>query len=289
MLVCARAYDAAINPRGHMNHWLLFIRFQAISLLEHAAHCLYPRNSIQAAERDARRQVRREHGAFLALLELTYNLVIRLNGHFHDRELESLSAREQTALLLFGRIANALRRIQEDSHNAYGPDACGQAASLFEFCWTAAYLCGDEQSAKEWLAREHLSEGMDVRKAIKQYLKRHSITLQQADTEYKMYRHLNAFKHASPAWLSFHHPQDWPEDGTLRIGPDLSQHGQWALCFSLEASSQLALMALGEAASQILPESAHEQFIREIESANKVRLTLHAGMQKRWGVPEAGS
>lgn len=153
-----------------MNHWLLFIRFRAISFLEHVAHCLYPRNSVQAAERDARRKVRREHGKFFALVERTYNLVIRFNVYFNDRELKSLTAREQTALLLFGRIANALRRIQEDAHNAYGPDACGQAASLFEFCWAVAYLCGDEQTAKAWLAREHLSEGMDVRTTIKRCL-----------------------------------------------------------------------------------------------------------------------
>src|SRR6266511_1538238 len=128
-----------------MNRWLLFMRLQAISLLEHAAHCLYPRNSVQAAERDARRRVRREHGDFFALLELTYNLVVRFNAHFHDRELKSLSASECAALLLFGRIANALRRIKEDAQHAYGPDACTHTASLFEFCWTAAYLCGDEQ------------------------------------------------------------------------------------------------------------------------------------------------
>lgn len=269
-----------------MNHWLLFIRFRAISFLEHVAHCLYPRNSVQAAERDARRKVRREHGKFFALVERTYNLVIRFNVHFNDRELKSLTAREQTALLLFGRIANALRRIQEDAHNAYGPDACGQAASLFEFCWAVAYLCGDEQAAKVWLAREHLSEGMDVRTTIKRYLTRHSISNQRADTEYEVYRRLNAFKHASPAWLSFHHPQDWPEGGTLRIGPDLSSHGQWALCFSLEASSQLVLMALAEATSQLLSDPVRQQFIRDVDAANQVRLTLHAAMQERWGVPE---
>ena len=162
-----------------MNRWLLFMRLQAISLLEHAAHCLYPRNSVQAAERDARRRVRREHGDFLALLEQTYNLVVRFKVHFHDRELRSLSARECAALLLFGRIANALRRIQADAENAYGPDACGQAASLFEFCWTASYLCGDEQAAQAWIARKHLSEGMDMRTAITRYLTRRSIPLRQ--------------------------------------------------------------------------------------------------------------
>ncbi len=269
-----------------MNRWLLFIRLQAISLLGHAAHYLYPRGSVQAAERDARRRVRRKHGDFFELLELTYNLVVRFNVHFHARELNSLSACEYAALLLLGRIANALRRIQEDAQNAYGPDACGHAASLFEFCWTAAYLCGDEQAAKAWIAQEHLSEGMDVRTAIKRYLTRHSIALEQADTEYEVYRRLNAFKHASPAWLSFHHPRDWPNGGTLRIGPDMSPHGQWALCFSLEASSQLALMALVEAASQILPSPMREQFASEVEVANIVRLTLHARMQERWGAPE---
>lgn len=272
-----------------MNRWLLVFRFQTISLLERAAHCLYPRNSVQAAERGARRQVRREYRDFFELLELIYNLLVRFDAHFHDRELKSLSACEQAALLLSGRIANALRRIQEDAHNAYGPDACGQAASLFEFCWTAAYLCGDEQAAKAWLARKQLSEGMDVRTAIQRYLTRHSITIQQANTEYEIYRRLNAFKHASPAWLSFHHPQDWSEGGTVRIGPDLSPHGQWALCFSLEASSQLVLLALAEASSQLLPNIVREQFIREVEMANTVRLTLHAAMQERWGVPEVGS
>jgi len=269
-----------------VNRLLLFVRFRAISVLEHVAHCLYPRNSVQAAERDARRNMLREHGRFFALLERTYNLVVRFDVQFHDRELKSLTAREQAALLLFGRIANALRRIQEDAHNAYGPDACGQAASLFEFCWAAAYLCGDEQAAKKWLARERLSEGMDVRTAIKRYLARHSISNQQTDLEYEVYRRLNAFKHASPTWLSFHHPQDWSKGGTLRIGPDLSPHGQWALCFSLEASSQLVLMALAEAASQLLSDSVRKQFMRDVDAANQVRLTLHAAIQERWGATE---
>lgn len=272
-----------------MNRWLLFMRLQAISLLEHAAHCLYPRNSVQAAERDARRRVRREHGDFLALLEQTYNLVVRFKVHFHDRELRSLSARECAALLLFGRIANALRRIQADAENAYGPDACGQAASLFEFCWTASYLCGDEQAAQAWIARKHLSEGMDMRTAITRYLTRRSIPLRQVDLEYEVYRRLNAFKHASPAWLSFHDLQDWTKEGTLRIGPDMSPHGQWALCFALEASSQLALMALVEAASQTQPSPLRDNFISEVEAANSVRVTLHDSMEKRWGKPEVKS
>lgn len=31
-----------------MDRWLLFARFRAISVLEHVADCLYPRNSVQA-------------------------------------------------------------------------------------------------------------------------------------------------------------------------------------------------------------------------------------------------
>jgi hypothetical protein len=270
-----------------VNRWLLFIRLRAISLLEYAAHGLYPRNSVQGGERDARRQLRREYKDYFALLELTYNLVVRFNAHFHDRELRSLSACEQAALLLFARIANALRGILEDAQSAYGPDACGQAASLFEFCWITAYLCGDEQAAKTWLKRKHLSEGMDVRIAIRRFMTRHSVMVQQAETEYEVYRRLNAFKHASPAWLSFHDPQDWRKEGTLRIGPDMSPHGQWALCFSLEASSQLVLMTLAEATSELLPKPTKElPLTHEIEVANKMRLRLHAAMQKRWGVPE---
>ncbi len=268
-----------------MKLWLSFVRLRWISVLEHAVHCLYPRNSVQAAERDARRRVRREYGDFLALLELTYNLVVRLISQFHDREFSSMSAREWATLLLLGRIGNALRRIQEDAHNAYGPDACGQAASLFEFCWTSAYLCGDELAAKTWIVREHLSEGMDVRTAIKRYLSRHAVDVQQVEIEYEVYRRLNAFKHASPAWLSFHSPQDAPKEGTLRIGPDMSPHGQWALCFALEASSQLVLMTLAEAALQILPNSLQEKFSSEVEAANKVRMTLHDNMETKWGAP----
>lgn len=97
-------------------------------------------------------------------------------------------------------------------------------------------------------------------------------------------RRLNAFKHASPAWLSFHHPQDVPKEGMLRIGPDMSPHGQWALCFSLEASSQLVLMALAEAALQILPSPLREKFSSEVEAAIEVRMTLHDNMEEKWGV-----
>lgn len=175
-----------------------------------------------------------------------------------------------------------MRRTQEDAFNAYGLDACGHAAALFEFCWIAAYLCGNEEAAKAWLAREYISEGMDVRKAIKSYLARHGVPPAQLAVEYEVYKRLNAFKHASPAWLSFHAPNDWEEIGTLRIGPDPSPHGEWALCLALEAASQSVLLALSEAAAQFLPAPVRMGFMRKIDAADRERLRLHAVMQARW-------
>jgi hypothetical protein len=213
---------------------ILFLRLQFVRFLERLAGSFYPSDSLLAAERDARLKVTLRYRDYFALAERAYNLVVRFNLHFHERSLRSLSARERATLLLLGRTANALRRTAEDALDAYGPDACGHATSLFEFCWTLAYLCDDEDAAKRWLAREHVSEGMDVRTAINCYLVRHSVPSTQSATEYEVYRRLNAFKHASPAWLSFHSPRDWEEIGSLRIGPDLSTHGEWALCFALE-------------------------------------------------------
>jgi hypothetical protein len=256
-------------------------------LLQTAAEALLPKDSLPGAERDARRQVETDYRDFFALLERAYNLIVRFNVHFHDRPLRSLSVRECAALLLFGRIANGLRRTQEDALHGYGPDACGHAASLFEFCWTVAYLSGDEAAAAAWLAREQLSEGMDVRRAINAYLTRRSVAAQQFETEYEVYRRLNAFKHASPVWLSFHRPQDWEELGTLRMGPDLSQHGQWALCFALEVGSQLVLLALIEAANQLLPSPGRERYMQAVDAANQECLRLHAILQGRWGQPKA--
>lgn len=261
---------------------ILFARLGTIALLERIAHSLYPTGSLQAAERDARRQVWKEQKDYIELLERAFNLVVHFNAHFEGRELKSLAAREKAVLLLLGRIANALRRIQEDARSAYGADACGQAASLFEFCWWTSYLCGDEDASKSWLERSRLSEGLDVRRAINQYLKRHKVQPQQANTEYEVYRRLNAFKHASPAWLSFHPVQDWHHVGTLRIGPDLSSHGVWALCFSLEVSAQLVLLALAEGALQLLPEASRTQFMRKIDDANQQRLVLHARLQEQF-------
>ncbi len=271
--------------KRHLGSLNMVARMRVSSLLERAAHGLYPRQSLQAAERDARRQVGREHKAFFVLLERTYNLVIRFNVHFHERSLASLTCRERAALLLLGRIANALRRVQEDAVNAYGPDACGHATSLFEFCWILAYLCGNEDAAREWLSRQRLSEGVSARTAISRYLARHSAQSRQA-TEEEVYRRLNAFKHASPAWLSFHHPRDWVALGTLRVGPDLSPHGQWALDFAMEMGCQLVLMAMMEAASQLLTGPAREQFMRDVDAANQERRRLHAILQQRWGQAE---
>lgn len=263
------------------------VRLQLGRLLERVAGKLYPRGSLPAAEHDARVRVARQYREFFALAERAYNLVVRFNVYFHDRSLKSLSGREQATLLLFGRIANGLRRTQEDALSAYGPDACGHATSLFEFCWTVAYLCGDEDAAKAWLTREQISEGIDVRTAITRYLARHSVPSAQFATEYEVYRRLNAFKHASPAWLSFHHPRDWEEVGTLRIGPDLSPHGEWALCFALEMASQLVLMALAEAGTQLFSGAVREAHMREVEAFNRERLRLHQIMQEKWTKPAA--
>ena len=265
----------------------LIARMRVSQWLERAAYSLYPRQSLQAAERDARRQVGSEHKDFFALLERTYNLIIRFNLHFHDRSLASLTSRERATLLLLGRIANALRRVQEDAINAYGPDACGHATSLFEFCWILAYLCGNEDAAREYLSRQRLSQGIDARTAISRYLTRHSAQSRQ-ETEEEVYRRLNAFKHASPAWLSFHHPRDWVALGTIRVGPDLSPHGQWALDFALEMGSQLVLLALIEASSQLLSSPVREQFMTEVDAANQERRRLHATLQQRW-MPTVGA
>jgi hypothetical protein len=257
-------------------------RTKLSALLECSASSLYPANSLQAAERDARGRVETDYRKFFALLDRSYNLTIDFNRQFHDRSIRSLSSRERATLLLMGRIANGLRRVHEDAVHAYGPDACGHATSLFEFCWAAAYLSGNEDAAREWVTRERLSEGIDVRRCINSCIERWSAPKTQATTEYTVYQRLNAFKHASPAWLSFHRRQDWEQIGTLRVGPDLSPHGQWALGFALEMASQLVLLALRESAAQLLTGPARDQLIAAVDAANKERRRLHDILQRKW-------
>lgn len=242
-------------------------RFLAYTGLTLAAEAVVPERTINGLERRARREVKRTFPEFSPFLEGVYNCAAHYEHLFDGRALKTLTAREMASLKLVGRIGTAFYRLSEDTRKGYGWDACGVAASLFELCWQARRICHDDALATDWLKR---SKAPQVKQSVEDALKFEGVSdyKKQADIEYLVYGKLCDFKHGNPSYLSFHSPDNWENWGTMRLGPDTTPEGLYAICLAVDLGGFLALSALHRFTG-LLHGDKGKPLLRELERLTK--------------------
>lgn len=253
------------------------LRFLIHTVLCHLAEMVAPTGTVVALEYRARKSIQSSFPEFRPFLTDLYDCVANYDFLVDGRPVTSLSAREIVSLKLLGRIGTAVHRLAEDVYKGYGWEACGVAASLFELCWQARRLSQSEELASDWL---DLAKAPKVKQTIFDALKLEGVknSAEQAGIEYVLYGKLCDMKHGNPARLTFHHPRDWQEWGTMRMGPDTTPGGLWATCLAVDAAGFLVLGAMERFVSALHPESGKpllDEINRLTHEHEKIRFKLN--------------
>lgn len=253
--------------------------------MDHADPPAHSAQTLEDSERDSAELLRKEHFEHLAFLSHVYNAVVRLNSYVHERDLRDLDDRFTVALLLLGRLANDLRSIVLLGQLGYGAQACALAATVFELGWQITWVAREKEQAERWMKSEHLTEGaVDHWKALNEYLRAHQHPTREAQLvlERRVYGKLCAMKHGSPLTVSFRPLEAWEREGSLRLGPDLSEFGRKSLCFAVEIAGQVALAAIDETAKHHLDQDQQADFIPIVDTLTAQLKALMDASKGRW-------
>ncbi len=242
--------------------------------------------NLDVAERTAASKAPLLVARHLDYLSDVYNLLVKASSYFNDRPVNSLTPSALVSLALIARMANSLRSISLVARWGYGADACALAASTFEFGFELAHFARDENASKRWIETEHLTQGVaDMRPLIQAYITAEAIPPDNgkvAKRQYDMYAKLCAMKHGNPAVTSFHRPADWTKFGTARLGPDISDYGQKAICFAITLAGQVSEMALSVVAKTLLTPGQRTEIEGRLQPVTRSRLALNTEARQQW-------
>lgn len=238
--------------------------------LMRAAEATVPERTITGLERRARREEKRIFPEFGPFLKGIYNCAAHYEHLFEGRAFKTLTPREIASIILVGRIGTAFYLLSQDAQKGYGWDACGVGASVFELCWQARRICNDDALADDWLKRHRAPP---VKQSVEEALKLEGVPEfeKQAEIEYLCYGKLCDFKHGNPRDLSLHTPNNWDDWGIMRLGPDTTREGMYAICLAVDLGGFLVLSALHRF-TQLLHGENRKPMLRELE-----RLTSEHG------------
>lgn len=219
----------------------------------------------------------------LQIITNSYNLAVYVLSQFSGKPLVDLNNRLKISLVMTARIANDLRCITHTSRFGYGTQSCAIAANIWELVWQLVWVTRTQAEADEWLKVKHFtSGGPDPNKCLVKYLKEKGVPdyENQAKTERAVYGKLCALKHGNPRSFSFHAVDDWQDTGTVRLGPDLSEFGQKAICFASFMAAQLTELALQEVAQNHLAQD--KNFLYALKEKTEERQKIFEITNKKW-------